>query len=259
MITSWLLLGLAAYCLAATCPANPHNLGPIQGQTIPQWKWDTATPTNTVDFTVCGLAAATCGADGTNNQCATKQNCCGSCQRWIDGDQTPQGACLGTVFSGISDNGAAGIALFYNGGDAIGAPYPPGPRQVYVNLTCDQTATGATIKPTAFKQPGTDGHPAGTPYVYFILAGTSAVCGGGGGPGPYGGAIFLILLFVGFFVYFVAGVVYNKFMQQKEGIELLPNSEFWQHSGENFVDGCRFTWAKITGLCGGRDSYSSVS
>jgi hypothetical protein len=84
-------------------------------------------------------------------------------------------------------------------------------------------------------------------------------CSGGCGKKPSsgglsGGDVFLIIFFVGFAVYFIAGAGYNYY-RQKEGIELIPNVEFWRDLPFLCKDGVMFIVNKITGGSGG---YSSV-
>ena len=60
----------------------------------------------------------------------------------------------------------------------VGDPDPPGERQVYVNLTCNPSAT--TLQVTQFVQAQASGHVANTPYVYYIVLPTAATCGATG-------------------------------------------------------------------------------
>jgi len=55
-----------------------------------------------------------------------------------------------------------------------------------------------------------------------------------------GGAVFLILFFCGGFVYLAAGLTVNKFARHKEGVEMIPNVEFWVSFGGLIKDGGRF-------------------
>jgi len=236
----------------AACPAT-YNLGPVDGKKG-TYNWDQPHPTNAVDYAICGTGDAPCGVD-PSLMCANKPNCCGSCQRWQDEDGSAQGVCLG-VFDHVEVHGAI-VSLVYTKGDNI--PNPAGQRQVYINLTCVASTPAGTLIPKQFTQPSVEGHIPGTPYIYGILMETSAVCGGpGGGGGVYGGGWFLLILFLGFFIYFVVGVLYNKFSQNKEGRDLVPNVDFWTETPVYFIAGCQFTWAKITGLCG-RGQYDTVS
>jgi hypothetical protein len=62
---------------------------------------------------------------------------------------------------------------------------------------------------------------------------TNIVCPGGGNPtgGPAGGMgggwIFIIILICVSVVYVIGGIVFLKFVQKKEGSEIVPNKDFW--------------------------------
>jgi len=248
MVAFVLLCVFAFYSCNADCSSN-YDLKSIEGQ-FDTYLWDEHQQTNAVDFSICKTGATPCGT----GVCG-KPNCCGSCQRWVD-DSGPTGVCLGIYKETVlwkDDKEATHVALHYTGGDPV--PQPPGPRELYINLTCSTSATKLT--PKQFVQPTPDNHPPNAPYIYSIVIETNAVCGSGTGGGVYGGGVFLILLFVGFFVYFAAGVAYN-FSQHKEGRELVPHIEFWSDSPTLFIEGCHITWRKITGICG-RNEYDPVS
>jgi len=66
-----------------------------------------------------------------------------------------------------------------------------------------------------------------------------------------GGWIFIIILLIATFVYCVGGVLYMKFRRQATGWDLIPNSGFWRELGSLIKDGCRFSYSKLRGLCGG--------
>ena len=59
-------------------------------------------------------------------------------------------------------------------------------------------------------------------------------------------------------VYLIGGVLWNKLKEHKEGVELIPNYDFWAASPGYFLAGCTFTKDKLLGLCG-RSGYDSVS
>lgn len=155
--------------------------------------------------------------------CSTKATqCCGACQRWTDQDETKQGVCLGIFQTPMLVSGV--LTLQYTGGirflhykkwlrkgDSISDP--PGVRALYITLLC---GGDSTLKTSNWVAPTTSGHVPNTPYIYNLTVTTQLVCGGGGpGGGLAGGGLFLILLFVGFTVYLIGGVAFNKFAQQK--------------------------------------------
>jgi len=51
-------------------------------------------------------------------------------------------------------------------------------------------------------------------------------------------------------LYLVGGVSYNKFVAHREGIELIPNVEFWVMLPGLVKDGHVFVWRKIQALTG---------
>ncbi len=75
------------------------------------------------------------------------------------------------------------------------------------------------------------------------------------------GAAFVIIVFVGAFLYVVLTVLYNRFRLGKSGKELAPHPEFWLSLPGLVKDGHIFVFRKLRGLCK-KDSnaggYSSV-
>ena len=59
--------------------------------------------------------------------------------------------------------------------------------------------------------------------------------------------------FCSLFVYFAAGAGYNAY-SGKEGLEIIPNVEFWKDLPFLVKDGVMF----LVGLCTGGGSYSTV-
>merc|ERR1711934_22319 len=211
--------------------------------------------TNVVDFAICATEPSEgCGSGNNNEMCANKPSCCGICQRWVDQDTSPQGACLGVYKAGSVVDGH--VVLDYQGGDPVSGDAPPGPREGKLRLICDKSKTDPTPVPGTFVEPSADGHTPNTPYIYTLDVQTAAVCAGAGGSGVPGGGIFLILLFVGFIVYLIGGVAFNKFKEEKEGIELIPHVDFWRETPAYFIAGCQFCWGKISG---GGSGYDTVS
>ena len=79
------------------------------------------------------------------------------------------------------------------------------------------------------------------------------------GHGLSGGSIFLILFFVSAFVYFVGGVLFNKYRRGMSGVEMVPNVGFWRDLPGLVRDGCMFSFNKVRGLCGGARTGSLLS
>jgi len=122
--------------------------------------------TNIISFALCDTERRS----GCGFGICSKPNCCGACQRWVD-DSGPEGVCLG-IFKSALVNPDNSISLLYSGGDPI--PSPPGSRVLYIHLTCDPTAWYP--QPRKFIQPNPDGHIPNTPYIYYIVMATRAVC-----------------------------------------------------------------------------------
>uniref|UniRef100_A0A2C9LWX2 Autophagy-related protein 27 n=2 Tax=Biomphalaria glabrata TaxID=6526 RepID=A0A2C9LWX2_BIOGL len=56
------------------------------------------------------------------------------------------------------------------------------------------------------------------------------------------GSILVILFFVFFLIYLVGGVLFLKFLRKAEGIETIPNIEFWKDLPSLVKDGMVFTF-----------------
>eukprot|EP01064_Diplonema_japonicum_P002912 TRINITY_DN11894_c0_g1_i1.p1 TRINITY_DN11894_c0_g1~~TRINITY_DN11894_c0_g1_i1.p1 ORF type:complete len:276 (+),score=40.09 TRINITY_DN11894_c0_g1_i1:61-888(+) len=90
-------------------------------------------------------------------------------------------------------------------------------------------------------------------FIYNLKYKSPLVCiGGGGGGGSSGGCnagcAFLIIFFVGGFVYFAAGMTYNYMRKQLRGVEMVPNLGFWKDLPYLIKDGALFGVEKIKGL-----------
>eukprot|EP01127_Copromyxa_protea_P000425 TRINITY_DN10353_c0_g1_i1.p1 TRINITY_DN10353_c0_g1~~TRINITY_DN10353_c0_g1_i1.p1 ORF type:complete len:243 (-),score=62.48 TRINITY_DN10353_c0_g1_i1:37-765(-) len=238
------LFALAYLALGEDCDsAGGYDLAGFRDNTY-KYEWSTGAY---VVISLCGTINTSCGISGG----CTAPDCCAFCQLWTSDGQT-DGACLGKNFAG-SVPISGGIQMKYTGGDPVASP--PGPREGFVDVICDSSTL---FSPSGFVQaqpnnPGPDGA-----YAYNLTVKTSAVCSGGAG-GLGGGGVFLIILFcVVLPVYLIGGVCWNKFKEQKEGVELIPNYEFWAASPGYFLAGCTFTKDKILGLCG-RSGYDTVA
>lgn len=138
----------------------------------------------------------------------------------------------------------AGVSVFYDGGEACGGT----PRTSTVNVICDATVEASLVSAT---------EATGCDLVFNLRSrhacpttGGGGKKGGGGGTagGLSGGSILLIIIAVGAVVYLAAGVFYRTKFQGAEGIERIPNFEFWVGLPELVMDGFRFTYHKISDL-----------
>ena len=88
----------------------------------------------------------------------------------------------------------------------------------------------------AWNQPDEDGPGEGpTPIAFYGITNTSCeirmvvpyagACVSSSGLS--GGSIILIVFFITFSVYLIAGVVYNKLALRQSGVNLIPHYEFW--------------------------------
>ena len=126
-------------------------------------------------------------------------------------------------------------------------------RTFDMTVNCDATATALT-PPTAFKY--------------------ASMCKGAPGPGPgpgpspsgldeyekepcSGGCAFLIVFFVGMFVYFVVAIVFN-IVTGKRGREAAPHTDFWSEIPSLVKDGVMFLVRVITCRASAGAGYQQV-
>jgi len=122
---------------------------------------------------------------------------------------------------------------------------PPGTQySVKITFTC---APG-TGQATPIYQSET------TVLFTFTWATQYACVGGGGGSssssGLSGGDVFLILFFVGGFLYIVIGMAVKYKRYDSRGVDMIPNIDFWRDLPSLIKDGMVFTWTKIMRLFG---------
>lgn len=113
-------------------------------------------------------------------------------------------------------------------------------RLVKVVFICDETI----LKPTTM-------HVVESPTCSFTItvraAGACPVKADKNSKSSFsGGAIFLIILLVFAFVYFVAGITYNRLKDHKSGLELIPHRSVWSSIFVCFFHGVRYTFDRIT-------------
>jgi len=135
-----------------------------------------------------------------------------------------------------------------------GCTSPATARSTTLNVLC------ASAFNRADKSADTVAETACTYQITMYLTAACGTKGSGGntkdkssGGGLSGGSVFLIIFFVSLFVYFAAGIGYNAYRGQ-QGVELVPNVEFWKDLPFLVKDGVMFCVHLVTG--GG--SYSSV-
>jgi len=68
------------------------------------------------------------------------------------------------------------------------------------------------------------------------------------------GTVIMIVVIVVIVIYFGAGIAWNKFREQKDGVELIPNIEFWKELPGLVKDGVLFVGAKVSGHINGGQS-----
>eukprot|EP01125_Pyxidicula_operculata_P002452 TRINITY_DN12314_c0_g1_i1.p1 TRINITY_DN12314_c0_g1~~TRINITY_DN12314_c0_g1_i1.p1 ORF type:complete len:221 (+),score=36.00 TRINITY_DN12314_c0_g1_i1:56-718(+) len=153
--------------------------------------------------------------------CGPTSGYCETSQWWED--------CIGIFTSAAAIADMTGVELMYDNGDwgSFGR----------VKILCNPDAdTLMNIRGESFNK--------------VIVAEGKQGCALVGGGGLSGGSVILILLFVFAVVYLVAGVLYNKFRLNKDGIELIPNLDFWKDFPSLVKDGFFFTVSKFKALAG---------
>jgi len=148
--------------------------------------------------------------------------------------------CMGK-FAGATGmpDGTVGVILLYDQGDWGNTGQ--------VKLTCNPNANGViNIKGEQF---------------YKVTTGESkhacpAAPGGLGEVSP--GTVIMILIVVLACLYLVVGILWNKYREQKEGVEVIPNIDFWASLPGLIKDGVMFTISKVSCAEGGGFSYSKL-
>ena len=86
-------------------------------------------------------------------------------------------------------------------------------------------------------------HNRATSPATFVLS-TSVVCAASG---LSGGDVFLIIFFVGGFLYVAVGALVKHKRYNATGKDMMPNIDFWQDLPHLLKDGFRFTFQKCCG------------
>jgi len=183
------------------------------------------------------------------------------------------------------------------GGDTCGSNFPkegriwvdwdidgwaPGDSYEKDAITPVEFDSGAFTRTSPFSVPGSakagisrmramvieDSDPnALEPCHHFAFGGTTdfkveiiTTSGGGssGGGSGGGGTIFLIVLLVLVILYCALGFAYNFKKLGKQGLDAVPNIEFWKEFPSYVKDGCTFTMNKIKGLRKGKNGGYST-
>jgi hypothetical protein len=217
----------------------------------------------TFEFGVCHAIAAPCPLqDGSGFPSACPNgNQAGVCQEWAGGSGT---ACCGQATTLVVGAIANGLSLTYSGGDNCNGCTSA--RNTVIHIVCDATKT-AVPQSSDITVTLPDSTQINIVPTYIIAFSHSSACVGGSAPGgPYApgttppggisaGSVMLIIIFVGFFVYMVAGILIQKFKFEQEGARIIPNYDFWSDLPFLIKDGFRFLINKCTGNAGG---YTTV-
>lgn len=175
----------------------------------------------------------------------------GGCQSYINEDDGEERACLGEFTNSLSDITANenSISLTYTNGDLLPDDecWNGKPRQLIIYIECDEYKD--IPKAINVEEPQCDD----TYYIRFKHA-DGCPKGSSPSPGPAPkkkglspGSVMLIIIFVSFFVYLIAGVIVNVAIRKKEGKEIIPNVSFWSDLPYLIKDGFVFALDKVRG------------
>jgi len=244
-VLTFLTLYFFSYALGQTCTftdskGDQYDLTPLKNdqtdyfQNIVSQHWN-------VWINICRpLVTPTCGNNGA-----------AGCQQWDP--STPAGkAVMGTVASmalsdlknpGPGEQGKYGVTVsFAEGGNG---------RSFEIDFQCNEAQNPGSF---SFENENPPKHyNFAFPSKYACPTNKPPPPNGGGGK-LSGGSILLILLLVVVIVYLVAGVLFNKLKAQKNGVELVPNIDFWTSLPGLVKDGIMFPIRKIQG----RGGYNQV-
>jgi len=150
-----------------------------------------------------------------------------------------------TITTSTYNAGTQTLAVQYTGGDSC--PTYNNNRRITINFVCSISSAPPTyvgesqclytfnwISPSGcgLSDPPADDEP-----------------GEGGSSGSLsGGDVFLIIFFIGGFLYVAIGVAYNYKFKGQTGVEMIPNLQFWKALPGLIKDGFTFTGQKFMGL-----------
>ncbi|CAH3037561.1 unnamed protein product [Porites evermanni] len=124
-------------------------------------------------------------------------------------------------------------------------------RKGVITLKCDESKYPGNF--SEFTETGIS-----SPFQYAATFTSKCACDDGcpnvpGGKGSQRlstGSILLIVFIPLIFVYFIAGMLYNKYHKGTDTFpEMIPNHSFWSDFPFLIKDGCVFTFEGITGCC----------
>jgi len=253
----FLLLALLS-SLSAACSVPGYNLAGIIGQTNTfVFAHDPLDNPLTVEFSICGSVNDKCGLNLNPPlvKCAdAASGCCGACQHWVV-DEGLNGACLGIdMTKAVPGADGKSVDITYeNGDEVVNDGGENNGRLVVVHVACGGTSH---LQGLTFVQPDPNAPPPapGAPYEYHITAESSLLCLK---VGMSVGSWLLIILAAIAVIYVIGGVIFNKVKLEKNGLELLPNWDFWKEAPFYARDGVQFVVAKIKEKISG-SGYGSI-
>jgi len=175
----------------------------------------------------------------------TVQTLCGAgvvaCQQWDPsnpGGKAAMGIATSQQFlvaSSTFQQGTYGVSLLYTGGADS--------RETQIDFKCNPSkGTGAPV------------FAGENPTHHYLFQWESAIACPPGKGGLSVGSILLIIVLCLLVVYFVAGVLFNKFKRQLTGVEIIPNVTFWTSIPGLVKDGVMFLVNKVRN----RGGYTTV-
>jgi len=218
---------IASACKYST-DRGTFDLAPIAGTSYP-----TSAPTNEAyDFTFCANNAAVTGCTNsvTEKACALQRDQHSYCYSLATWDN-----------SGKATSTSDGFSLDFENGSPDFCKDPRGSKFMF---QCDETVEVGDIATNEDSN-----------CHYKITVPTKYVCpeyiihGSASGSGLSGGSIFLIILLVLISVYCIGGLGFNKYKGSAEGLQLIPQTNFWCALLPFWVkSGCKASWACIVRL-----------
>eukprot|EP00794_Sanderia_malayensis_P003085 gene3085-3550_t len=116
-------------------------------------------------------------------------------------------------------------------------------RKMVIQLKCNTDASNPSLE--AFKEAPLSTFTSTLTSKYACVVGKANVS-----TGLSVGSIICIVLFAILFVYFVFGIILNKYAFHKEGTDVIPQKSFWADIPHLVKDGARFSYQKIKGNSG---------
>jgi len=148
-------------------------------------------------------------------------------------------------------------------------PYEGYSRKGVITLKCDPSKTPGEPSGFTEQDTGSSQYSASFSSKCVCEGGCAGVKPSGNGSGESGGlstgSILLIVFFPLVFVYFIGGLLYNKYHKGAESFpEMIPNHSFWSDLPSLVKDGCVLSFQCISGcftsLCIKikEDSYAKI-